>query len=93
MKMMAPMEDAMEERETLGGARRERSAFNTLKVLWPPQRMLSQEDPAIKTFLEREYNLGSNGGARRDEAGMRAARSAIVVCKNIDLLLSYNFAH
>lgn len=77
--MMAPMQDAMEERETLGGARRERSAFNTLKVLWPPKRLLAQEDPAIKTFLEKEYALGSNAGAPRSEGEMRAARSAIVV--------------
>lgn len=73
------MRDATEEQETLGGARRERSAFNTLKVLWPPKRLLTQEDPAIKKFLEKEYTLGSNGSASRSNAEMLAARSAILV--------------
>lgn len=63
----------------LPGSRRERIAYRTLKVVWPPERLLDDELPAIKDFMRAEYAKGIDTENPPSEAQMRAARAAVMV--------------
>lgn len=67
------------------GSRREKMAYDTLKALWPPRRLLDQEVRAIRKFLLKEYEYGTNGKAKQSIADITAARTAITVISRISL--------
>lgn len=67
------------------GSRREKMAYDTLKALWPPRRLLDQEVPAIRKFLVKEYEYGSNSKAQQSIGDITAARTAITVISRINV--------
>lgn len=65
--------------EWLPGSRRERAAYNDLRVLWPPAHDLDREPDTIRQLLEAEYKHGGLSRPKMSLQGARKARKAIMV--------------
>lgn len=67
------------EENCIGGALRERAAYNDLRVFWPPLRDLRRQPAEIREYFEKEYRHGAATNPERSPAGTKRARKAIVV--------------